>query len=68
MDNGVTLQSQQMSFLTSVLRTTPIVYMCRNVIHHHLFGHGIEFAQHDGKIRPDPHMQEIMTDFLVTLL
>lgn len=63
MDNGVTLQSQQMSFLTSVLRTTPIVYMCRNVIHHHLFGHGIEFAQHNGKIRPDPHMQEIMTDF-----
>jgi len=37
--------------------------MCRNVIHHHLFGNGIEFSHRRGRVRPDPHMQEIMTDY-----
>lgn len=46
-----------------VLRTTPMVYMCRNVIHHHLFGNGIEFSHRRGRVRPDPHMQEIMSDY-----
>lgn len=63
MDHGIVLPMDKMTHYMSVLRTTPILYMCRNVIHHHLFGNGIEFAHRRGKIRPDPHMQEIMTDF-----
>lgn len=46
-----------------VLRTTPMIYMCRNVIHHHLFGNGIAFSHRRGRVRPDPHMQEIMSDY-----
>tara|TARA_B110000008_G_scaffold17534_1_gene16294 strand:+ start:2291 stop:3577 length:1287 start_codon:yes stop_codon:yes gene_type:complete len=33
------------------------------MIHHHLFGNGITFSHRRGRIRPDPHMQEIMTDY-----
>lgn len=52
-----------MQHCRNVLRTTPMLYMCRNVIQHHLFGNGIEFSHRRGKVKPDPHMQEIMTDF-----
>ena len=57
------LPHQSMHQYTKVLRTTPMLYMCRNVIHHHLFGNGIEFSHRRGRVRPDPHMQEIMTDY-----
>jgi len=63
MDQGIALPHQQMHHNLKVLRTTPMVYMCRNVIHHHLFGNGIEFSHRRGRVRPDPHMQEIMSDY-----
>lgn len=63
MDQGITLPIRQMIHYSKVLRTTPMLYMCRNVIHHHLFGNGIEFSHRRGRVRPDPHMQEIMNDF-----
>ena len=63
MDQGIALPTAQMLHYGKVLRTTPMLYMCRNVIHHHLFGNGIEFSHRRGRVRPDPHMQEIMNDF-----
>jgi len=63
MNQGISLPVKQMHMYNTVLRTTPMLYMCRNVIHHHLFGNGIEFSHRRGRVRPDPHMQEIMTDF-----
>jgi len=63
MDQGIALPIRQMLHYGKVLRTTPMLYMCRNVIHHHLFGNGIEFSHRRGRVRPDPHMQEIMNDF-----
>jgi len=63
MDQGIALPHHQMHHNLKVLRTTPMVYMCRNVIHHHLFGNGIEFSHRRGRVRPDPHMQEIMSDY-----
>lgn len=60
---AISLPHQQMQHYAKVLRTTPMIYMCRNVIHHHLFGNGIEFSHRRGRVRPDPHMQEIMTDY-----
>ena len=47
----------------NVLRTTPMLYMCRNIIQHHLLGNGIEFSHRRGRVRPDTHMQEIMSDY-----
>lgn len=63
MDQGIALSHQKMHYYLKVLRTTPMIYMCRNVIHHHLFGNGIEFSHRRGRVRPDPHMQEIMSDY-----
>lgn len=63
MNQGIALPMKQMVYCNRVLRTTPMLYMCRNVIHHHLFGNGIEFSHRRGRVRPDPHMQEIMNDF-----
>ena len=60
---SIALPHQKMHHNLKVLRTTPMVYMCRNVIHHHLFGNGIEFSHRRGRVRPDPHMQEIMSDY-----
>lgn len=60
--NYIDINTGQISQCATVLRTTPIIYMCRNIIHHHLFGNGINFAHRRGRVRPDPHMQEIMTD------
>ena len=36
---------------------------CRNVIQQQLFSNGILFNHRRGRVRPDPHMQEIMTDY-----
>lgn len=63
MDHGVLLNRQEIVASSKFLHKTPIVYTCRNILHQHLFGNGILFGHRRGRIRPDPHMQEIMTDF-----
>ena len=63
MDHGVNLDFKQIRKCYSFLRKTPIIYTCRNIIQHHLFSNGIVFSHRKGRIKPDPHMQEIMTDF-----
>jgi len=40
-----------------------MLYMCRNIIQQQLFCNGMVFSHRRGRIRPDPHMQEIMTDY-----
>ena len=63
MDHGVVLNKKEISLAASFLRKTPMMYTCRNIIHHHLFSNGILFSHRRGRIKPDPHMQEIMTDY-----
>ena len=63
MDQGIPLNRREIDLAYSFLRKTPMIYTCRNMIHHHLFGNGITFSHRRGRIRPDPHMQEIMTDY-----
>lgn len=63
MDHGVFLNVNEIDLAHKFLHKTPMVYACRNVLHQHLFGNGILFGHRRGRIRPDPHMQEIMTDF-----
>ena len=63
MDHGVFLNVGEIDLAHKFLHKTPMVYACRNVLHQHLFGNGILFGHRRGRIRPDPHMQEIMTDF-----
>lgn len=63
MDQGTVISENEMKYASSFLRKSPVVYTCRNVIQHHLFSNGIVFAHKRGRIRPNPHMQEIMTDF-----
>lgn len=63
MDHGVYLNRNEIRSTSLFLHKTPIVYTCRNILHQHLFGNGIIFGHRRGRIRPDPHMQEIMTDF-----
>lgn len=64
MDNsGIRLCPRQIMANTTFLRKTPMIYMCRNMIQHYLFCNGIGFSHRRGRIRPDPHMQEIMSDY-----
>jgi len=63
MDHGVILNRDEIRHTSAFLRKAPVIYTCRNMIHHHLFSNGIIFSHRRGKIKPDPHMQEIMTDF-----
>lgn len=63
MDHGVFLNRQEIVASSKFLHKTPMVYTCRNILHQHLFGNGILFGHRRGRIRPDPHMQEIMSDF-----
>ena len=63
MDHGVFLNQKEIGLSDTFLRKTPMMYTCRNIIHHHLFGNGILFSHRRGRIKPDPHMQEIMTDY-----
>ena len=63
MDQGTTISTNEIKMTSVFLRKTPVVYTCRNVIQHHLFSNGIVFSHRRGQIKPDPHMQEIMTDF-----
>ena len=62
MDHGVFLDKKEIHLSSRFLRKTPILYTCRNIIHHHLFGNGILFSHRRGRIKPDPHMQEILND------
>lgn len=63
MDHGLFLNPIEIGRAVDFMYKTPMTYTCRNVIHHQLFGNGILFSHRRGRIRPDPHMQEIMTDF-----
>lgn len=63
MDQGIVISENEIKYAAAFLRKSPVIYTCRNVIQHHLFSNGIVFAHRRGRIRPDPHMQEIMTDF-----
>jgi hypothetical protein len=63
MDTGVVISSNEIKMTAAFLKKTPVIYTCRNVIQHHLFSNGIVFSHRRGQIKPDPHMQEIMTDF-----
>ena len=63
MDDGIMLNTKEIQKAVNFMYKTPMTYTCRNVIHHHLFGNGILFSHRRGRIRPDPHMQEIMNDF-----
>ena len=63
MDHGKFLDASEIRRASEFMFKTPMTYTCRNVIHHQLFGNGIVFSHRRGRIRPDPHMQEIMTDF-----
>ena len=63
MDQGIVISENEIKYASAFLRKSPVIYTCRNVIQHHLFSNGIVFAHRRGRIRPDPHMQEIMTDF-----
>ena len=63
MDHGILINRGEIGLASKFLHKTPMVYTCRNVIHQHLFCNGILFNHRRGRIRPDPHMQEIMNDF-----
>lgn len=63
MDQGVFINRHEIKWNSIFLRKTPIIYTCRNVIHQQLLSNGIVFSHRRGRIKPDPHMQEIMTDF-----
>ena len=63
MDSGVFVNPREITKSQLFLRKTPVVYTCRNLIHHHLFSNGIVFSHKRGKIKPAVHMQEIMSDF-----
>ena len=63
MDHGVFLDKNEIEVASTFMHKTPMIYTCRNVLQQHLFGNGILFNHRRGRIRPDPHMQEIMSDF-----
>lgn len=64
MDNtGIFLDPSTLRKNASFLRTTPMLYMCRNIIQQQLFCNGVVFSHRRGRVRPDPHMQEIMSDY-----
>lgn len=63
MNNGVLCHRGDISMSAQFLCKTPTIYTCRNVIHQHLFANGIVFTHRRGRVKPDPHMQEIMKDY-----
>lgn len=62
MDHGVLCNKSDISASARFLYKSPTIYTCRNVIQQHLFSNGIVFTHRRGRVRPDPHMQEIMND------
>lgn len=63
MDRGILLNREEIGLTASFLRKSPMVYTCRNIIQHQIFSNGITFSHRRGRIKPDPHMQEIMNDY-----
>ena len=63
MNNGVLCHKEDIAMSAQFLRKTPTIYTCRNVIQQHLFSNGVVFAHSRGRVKPDPHMQEIMNDY-----
>ena len=62
MDHGILCNKADISAAANFLYKSPTIYTCRNVIQQHLFSNGIVFTHRRGRVRPDPHMQEIMSD------
>ena len=60
---GVCVSREDIRSAYSVLRSSPAVAMCRNLIRNYLFSNGIVFSHRRGRVKPDPHMQEIMNDY-----
>lgn len=58
---GISREDIEMSY--AMLRTSSSLAMCRNLIRNYLFSNGIVFSHRRGRVRPDPHMQEIMSDY-----
>lgn len=61
--HGKTLSRREIAKVANVVRTCTAVMMCKNIIKHNLLSNGILFSHRRGRIRPDPHMQEIMNDY-----
>jgi len=62
MEHGILCHKGDISAAAKFLYKSPTIYTCRNVIQQHLFSNGILFTHRRGRVRPDPHMQEIMSD------
>ena len=60
--NGRVLDRKEIAMVANVARTCTSVIMCKNIIKNNLFANGITFSHRRGRVKPDPHMQEIMTD------
>ena len=60
---GVCISKEDISKTHAMLRTCTAVSMCRNLIRNYLFSNGISFSHRRGRVKPDPHMQEIMNDY-----
>jgi len=60
---GVCVSREDIRSAYSVLRSSTAVAMCRNLIRNYLFSNGIVFSHRRGRVKPDPHMQEIMNDY-----
>jgi hypothetical protein len=63
MDQALLINRNDLQNGALFLRQTPTINTCRNIIQQQLFSNGITFGGQKGKTSPDPHMQEIMTDF-----
>ena len=60
---GVALSRDDIRASYAMLRSCSAISMCRNLIRNYLFSNGIVFSHRRGRVKPDPHMQEIMNDY-----
>lgn len=60
--NGRVIDRKEIAMVANVARTCTSVIMCKNILKNNLFANGITFSHRRGRVKPDPHMQEIMTD------
>jgi len=60
--NGRVIDRKEIAMVANVARTCTSVIMCKNILKNNLFSNGITFSHRRGRVKPDPHMQEIMTD------
>jgi hypothetical protein len=56
------LSKQEITTVGNIVRTCTSVIMCKNIIKSNLFSNGISFSHRRGRVKHDPHMQEIMND------